>query len=229
MALFGGATTNTSGSNSSTSTSLGTNTSSTSTTPNIPQWYSTFLGSIPGQFQGLSAGLNQRAQQPLYGDRQQATFQTGLNQSQGALQQQLNSLLASQGALNSGRAAQMDTQLALGGQKQLADYLTQVPQLNAQNQQVNTSQLLQLLGQQTGFTSPISAFGTTQTGSSSAGNSVVNTGTNTGVGQINPNILGALAGGGIDAILQAIIQGNNGGNVDWNTIFNQLGLVFNGQ
>lgn len=209
MGYFGGATTNTSGSNASTSASTGSNTSVNSTTPNLPQWYSSFLGSLPGQMSSLSGVLNHQASQPLYGAPQQAAFQNNLAHSQGAQQQQLNSQLASQGALNSGRAATMDTSLALGGQKQLGDYLAAVPQLNAQNSLANTSQLTQLLGQMAGFTSPITAFGSTQTGSSNATNNVTNSGTNTGVGQTNPNLLGGLTAGGIGDLLNTIF-GSNG-------------------
>lgn len=229
MALFGGATTNTSGSNASTSTSTGSNTSLLQNTPNIPQWYSTFLGSLPGQFQGLSGMLTQNTQKPLYGPQQQANFQNNLNQTQGQNHQQLLSDLASRGALNSGRAATAETNLALGGQQQLSNYLTQVPQLNAQYQQQNSSQLLQLLGQMSGFTAPINAFGSTQTGNSTANNNVTQTGTNTGVGQTNPNIAGGLAAGGIGAILgglqNAVGQQGGSGGLSSQQIQQLIGLL----
>jgi len=82
----------------------------------------------------------------------------------------------------------MRTQLALGGAGQINDYLAKVPLLNAQNDQALTAQQLQLLGQQGNFNLPISAFGTTQTGS----NLVTNAGSSSQEGQMTPNILGAI-------------------------------------
>lgn len=137
------------------------------TTPNLPAWYSSFLQSIPGQYQSLSGVLNQQMGKQLYGPQQEADFRGALGANQGQQQQQLQSQLASQGALNSGRASQQGTQLALGGQQQLADYLSGVPAKNAAYQQQTQGQLGQLLGQQQGFTAPVGAFGSTTSGNQS--------------------------------------------------------------
>jgi hypothetical protein len=207
---------------------------SNTSTPNLPAWYSTFLQSLPGQYGQLQSQLTQNSQQPLYGPQQQAAFQQNLNQTQGAANQTLQSQLASQGALNSGRASQMDTQLALGGQNQLSNYLAQVPQLNAQNSLANTSQLGSLMNSMAGFTSPVSAYGTTQSGTQNSLSSLLNqllgqngstsTGTagsssagtsagtsngfssSQGSSQVDPNVLGGLAGAGISGLLGALTK-----------------------
>jgi len=250
MPIFHGPTTNTNqtGTNTSsnTNTSLtqgmtqGTNTQqgqqtgqqtsqfSNTTTPNLPGWYTSFLSSLPSQYASLTSALTHNANTPLYGPAQQAAFQNNLNQQKGAAQQSINSQLASQGALNSGRAAQVDTSLALGNNQQLNNYLAQVPQLNAQNQSQNLSQLAQALSGQAGFTSPISAFGTTQSGTSdslnqlltsllntSASNSTQSgqsTGTSSGTtsasgsSSTTPNILGGALAGGLSSGLGLLGQ-----------------------
>lgn len=204
--LGGGPTTNTNQSNQGTSTSAGLTT--TSNTPNIPQWYSSFLGSLPGQMQQLSSSLTGNAGKPLYGPQQQAAFQGNLNQSQGASMQTLLSQLASQGALNSGRAAQTETGLQLGGQSQLANYLAQVPSLNAANSLQNNQLLTQLQGIMNNFQTPISAFGST--GTNSASNNVFQGGTSTGQGVTNANVFGGLADQGINQLLQQLATWING-------------------
>jgi len=183
-AVFAGASTNTSGTNTSTSLTTGTQ----SQTPNIPKWYSDFLSGLPGQFKSLQAGLSGQAGRPLYGAPQEAAFRQGVNQNLNQTAQTLNSQLAASGGYNSGRADRSRENLAIAGQGQINDYLAKVPALNAQNSQALTAQQLQLLGQQGNFSLPISAFGTTQTGS----NQVNNYGMNTGEGQLTPNILGAI-------------------------------------
>jgi hypothetical protein len=151
---------------------------SSTTSPNLPSWYTSFLSSIPGQYQTLASQIASQSSKPLYGQPQQAAFQNNLNATQHQAQQQLTSQLASQGALNSGRAAQMQTGLALGGQEQLSDYLSKAPIMNAQNQQALQSQQLGVTQGQAGFTSPIGAFGTTTTNQGT--NNGVQTGTQTG-------------------------------------------------
>lgn len=59
----------------------------------------------------------------------------------------------------------MDTQQSLGGQSQLANYLAQVPQLNAQYKTQQLQGLQGAVNGAAGFTSPINAFGTTTSGS----------------------------------------------------------------
>ena len=187
---------------------LNTVQSSNTTTPNLPAWYSTFLSSLPGQYQSLQQTLTQNSQKPLYGAPQQAAFQDNLNHQTGQLSQQLLSQLAAHGRLNSASGDQAQTQLALGSQKQLNDYLQAVPQLNAQNQLATTSQLNQLLGNQSGFTSPISAFGTTSTGNQTSLSDLITqalsqaSGTSNSTGSTSstttPNILGGLLGGAIN-------------------------------
>lgn len=196
---------------------------SQSTTPNLPAWYQSFLSSIPGQFQGLAQTLQQNASTPLYGPQQQANFQNQLAHSQATAGQTLQSQLASSGALNSGRAAQMQTQLALGGQSQLSNYLSQVPQENAAYQTSQLGALSSLLGQQAGFTSPVSAFGSTTagtnqstslsnlitqllsnnsaTGQTSSNGTSTSNGTSSGntTQQTQPNILGGLLSGALGA------------------------------
>lgn len=135
-----------------------------STTPNLPAWYQSFLQSIPGQYSSLSATLNQNAQKPLVGPQQEANFQQDLGKTTNQMSQTLQSQLASQGALNSGRADQSQTQLALGEGQQLADYKAGVPLTNADYQTKQNTLLGQLLGQQQGFTSPVSAYGSTTSG-----------------------------------------------------------------
>jgi hypothetical protein len=180
--------------------------------------------------QGLARTLSQNASQPLYGPQQQAAFQNNLNQTQGQARQGLTSQLASQGALNSGRADQMQTQLALGGQNQLSNYLAQVPLQNAQYQQQNLQQLASALNGQANFNTPISAFGQTTSGNSSSqalssllsslfnsqqstGGSQTNqtgqtsgTSASTGSSSVNPNILGGLLGGAISSGLGALTK-----------------------
>lgn len=156
------ATTNAQSSTSANGVTTGANQSST--TPNLPGWYSSFLSSIPGQYASLAKAFTANANTPLLGAPQQAAFQNNLNQTQSQMAQALTSQLASRGALNSGNASQMQTQLALGGQKQLSDYLAQVPVTNAAYKQQNLQGLASLASAEGGFTSPISAFGTTTTG-----------------------------------------------------------------
>ncbi len=240
MSIFHGPTTNTNQTGTSTASNLntslqqGTNASTNqqtgqqtsqfnnTTTPNLPGWYSSFLQSLPGQYQSLTSALTKNINTPLYGAPQQAAFQNDLAHSQGAAQQQLNSQLASRGALNSGRADIMDTNLALGGQKQLGDYLAAVPGMNAQYQNQNIGQLSSLLGQQAGFSSPIGAFGTTQSGTQDSLNQLINnlfatnsqsgvqTGTQSGQTSNNsststtPNILGGALAGGLGSSLDVL-------------------------
>lgn len=147
---------------------------SNTTTPNLPSWYSSFLQTLPGQYSSLASSLSQSANTPLYGQPQQAAFQNQLNGAQAQSMQALQSQLASQGALNSGRGAQAQTQLALGGQQQLGNYLAQVPLLNAQNKQQNLGQLGGVLNSMSGFTSPINAYGTTQSGTQDTLTSLLN-------------------------------------------------------
>jgi hypothetical protein len=142
-----------------------TNQGTQTTSPNLPTWYSQFLQSIPQQFGGLSQQLQQQAQTPLYGAQQQATQAQNLNQLYGQAGKDINSQLASRGALNSALAGQTATGLALGKAGQMGNYLAQTPLLNAQNQQAIQQQQLGLMGQQAGF-QPTNAFGATTTGSS---------------------------------------------------------------
>lgn len=229
--LFGGPVTSTNGTSSSQTqgtnltSQLGTNLGSNSTsfqnvtTPNLPSWYSTFLSSIPQQMQSLYSSVNQNAQKPLYGAPQQAAFQQNLNQTQGQGLQALNSQLASMGALNSGRAAQNQTQTFLNGQNQLSNYLANVPLLNSQNQLSQNQLLNSINGQAAGFTSPISAFGSTQTGNQTGltqlltsllGSNTSNTSTSGGGitnGQTTPNVLGSLLTGGLGQLLTQLLGG----------------------
>ncbi len=133
-------------------------------TPNVPDWYKNFLSAIPGQYQGLAGQLQSQATKPLYGQQQQANFQNQLAHQTTNTSKDIQSQLASQGALNSGRSADVQTAAALGGQQQLSNYLAQVPQQNAQYQTQQQQALSNLIGQQQGFTSPISAYGQTAAG-----------------------------------------------------------------
>jgi len=198
--FFGGASTNTSGTNTGMSTALGAGSQQgqTTSTPNLPSWYSNFLQSLPGQFQGLSQTLSQNATKPLYGPQQQASFFQSVDQQKGQDQMQLNSQLASQGALNSGRAAEMNTSLMQGASQQKNNYLAQVPLMNAQYQSGQLGQLMQSLGLQSGFTSPINAYGTTATtqGNTTSSNQVNSSANSSGTGQTTPNVLGSIASSG---------------------------------
>lgn len=203
-------------------TSLGQNTSTSSTTPNLPSWYNQFLAAIPGQYQSLASTLQSNVSHPLYGPQQQAAFQGNLNQNQAAAQKTLTSQQAANGSLNSARAGQEQTQLGLGGQQQLANYLAAAPQLNAAYQQQNLGQLQQAIQGQQGFTSPIAAGGTTT--QSDSLNSLINqvlgyssgtsaqqsqgTSSSQGVGtqQTNPNLLGGLLGGAAQAGLGLLMK-----------------------
>lgn len=135
------------------------------TTPNLPAWYSQFLQNMPQQFAGLAEQLRQQSQKPLYGAPQQAQYAQQLNQLYGQAGKDVTSQLASQGALNSGRAGQVGTGLALGKAGQMGNYLAQTPLLNAQNQQAIQQQMLANQGQMAGW-QPTGAFGQTTTGSS---------------------------------------------------------------
>lgn len=119
----------------------GLNLSQSSLTPTMPGYLANYYQSMPGQFNKLTGQLGQMAQSPLYGQAQQANYQQGLNQQLGAANQNLQSSLARSGALNSNRAADMQTQLALGGAQQMGNYMAQTPLLNAQYQQSVLGQL----------------------------------------------------------------------------------------
>lgn len=179
--LGGHKTNNTSGSQNETGSYSNTGTSSQSgqqtstgqtsaqqtqtTTPNLPDWYKSFLAGMPAQFAGLQQQLQQQATKPLYGAPQQAQFEQQMNQLYGQAGKDVTSQLAARGALNSGRAAQVQTGLDIGKAGQIGGYLAQVPLLNAQNQQAVQGQLLQNQGQMAGW-NPTGAFGSTTTGSS---------------------------------------------------------------
>lgn len=134
------------------------------TTPNIPGWYSSFLASLPQQYASLQGVLSQNATKPLIGAPQIANYDQAVNAQTNAQRQQLQSQLAAQGALNSGRATQMNTALDTGATGLIQGYASQVPLQNAAYQQTQLDQLMKLIGQGQSFTSPIAAFGTTQAG-----------------------------------------------------------------
>lgn len=110
-------------------------------TPTMSAALANYYGSMPGQFGQITGPLGQMAQTPLYGQAQQANYQQDLNRQLGAAGQNLQSSLARSGALNSNRAADLQTQLGLGGIQQMQNYLAQVPLLNAQYKQGVLGQL----------------------------------------------------------------------------------------
>ena len=74
------------------------------------------------------------ANQPLYGQAQQAGFLNNLNQLANNSISSLQGQLARTGGLNSGAMTSGATQIGLGRMGQQANYLTQVPMLNRQAQ-----------------------------------------------------------------------------------------------
>ncbi|MDE1766576.1 MAG: hypothetical protein KGI27_09960 [Thaumarchaeota archaeon] len=124
---------------------LGGSTGQTSVTPNLPSWLSNYYQGMPGQQQNLLAQAGAAAGKPLYGQQQQANYQQQLNQQLGQANQNLQSSLARSGALNSARAGQAQTGLALGGAQQMGNYLANVPLQNAQFQQQSLGQLGNML------------------------------------------------------------------------------------
>jgi hypothetical protein len=163
----------------------------------------------------LAQTFQQNAGKQLYGPQQEAAFTNGVNQTANANSKALQSKLASQGALNSTRGAIAQTAQNLGSQQQVADYKAQVPLMNAQYQTSQLQGLGQTIGQMAGFTSPIAAYGTTNTSSGQSFSDVLNqllnvqgasstgqsSGTSNSQGQSSgsqtPNLLGGLLGSGL--------------------------------
>jgi len=152
--MRGGSEQNSSFEQSNQQTSTGHTTASqtglTTTNPNNPEWYNTLMQQIGGGFGHLFNSIP-NANKPLYGPQQEAQFRESTGQQYRQASQDLSQVLASTGALNSGRAAQAQTGLAIGQANQIGDYLAKVPLLNAQNQQNLFQQQLGALNAAGGF------------------------------------------------------------------------------
>jgi len=183
-------------SNTDSSNSQSGNTSSngvTSTNPNLPGWYDSFLQSLPAQYRNLMY----KATQPVVSPGMQANYIQGVNSQYGGAQQQLQSILAKSGALNSGRAAQAQTGLMTNKLGAINNYNAQIPfQNNAAQMQYGSG----LLGQGMGFKAP---YGQTSTNFNNAwqnyfGNSSTNANSQTSGSQITKSpgsgLFGAIFG-----------------------------------
>lgn len=188
----------------------GGQTSTSTVTPNLPGWYNQFLQGIPGMYAPFLSQLQQQMQTPLYGPQQQANFQQQLGQQYGQANQNLLSSLASRGALNSGAAAQAQTQLGLGQGQQLSNYLAQVPLLNRQAQAQAASQYGGALGNLQNFRIP---FGQTTTGSDLQTQlaNMFGQSTNQITQQQTGGLLNSLLGGALGTLFKLI--GGGGGGV----------------
>lgn len=100
---------------------------SETTTPNLPDWYSAFLGGLPQQYNALYSKLTQ----PVIGQQQVLDYLSGLNKQYGNQQSTVMQQLARSGALNSGRAATVQTGLSLDKLRNASSYLANVPFENA--------------------------------------------------------------------------------------------------
>jgi hypothetical protein len=205
--------------------SLNSNFSSGTTTPNLPGWYQSFLQGMPGQFSGLNAQLGSLAGKQLYGPQQQANFQQQQNQQIGQSQSNLTQMLAKSGALNSGRAADSATQLQLGGLRNMGQYMSQVPQMNAQFQQSVLGQQGNNLANMANFKVPYgqttnqgdiqsmlnSMFGNTNTSGSSMQDSN-STQTQQASGGLFQSLLGGLINAGMGALTGGLSNVMGGGS-----------------
>jgi len=180
----------------------------------MPGWLSQFYGGIPQQYAQLGQQMGQQGQSPLYGPAQQANFQQGLNQQYGAAQNNILSQLASRGALNSGRAAEVQTGLGLGEAAQMGNYMAQTPLLNAQFRQSALGQQGNLLANAAGYRPPVVGQQTAQSqttqqiqdfinqvlGSSQSSGTSSGTQTQQQTGGLLQSLLGGLLNAGMGAL-----------------------------
>jgi hypothetical protein len=107
-------------------------------------------------------GAISKAQQPVYGDAQKASYLGGLDQlAQGSIES-LKQNLARAGALNSGRLSQGVTDINMNRNNQASNFFSQIPFLN---RQATMQQLAQMFGAGEGLISQAPrSQATTQTG-----------------------------------------------------------------
>lgn len=181
------------------------------TNPDLPSWYSDFLSKLPAGYSSLYNQAGQGLKTPLYGPQQEANFREQVGRDVGASRQDLLSQLASSGALNSGRAGQAQTQLALGGVGKVSDYLTKVPLLNDQARQSALAQQLGVLNSASGFKIP---YGSTTTNNQTSIQDIINqlfgSSTTDSSGQTNStshsNQTEQTSGGLLNSVLAGLIQ-----------------------
>ena len=128
----------TTGLTSNTSQQSNTANNTSTSTPNQPAWMSLFQQNLQPQYQNL---INQ-AQQPVYGQAQEAGQLNNLNSLANNSMNQLSNTFASKGILNSGATANALSGVEQGKDSSMANYLAQIPQLNQQAEQTNTQNAL---------------------------------------------------------------------------------------
>lgn len=107
-------------------------------------------------------GAISKANQPVYGDAQKASYLGGLDQLANSSIESLKQNLARAGALNSGRLSQGITDIGLNRNNQASQFFSQIPFLN---RQATMQQLGQMFGAATGLISQAPrSQATTQTG-----------------------------------------------------------------
>jgi len=117
-----------------------TGVNSSTTNPLEPDYFSEFRKNLIPNFQ---AALT-KAQQPVYGQAQEAQFSNNNNANTNNALANLRSVEASKGILDSGASANAESKILQGGAANLSNYQTSVPGLNSQAYFANTGGLLGL-------------------------------------------------------------------------------------
>lgn len=177
-------------------------TNSSSTTPNLPAWLQqAFQGNVQ-QGQNLEA----KAQQPVFGDAQTASYLQSLNGLANASTQSLASTLASKGVEDSGALAQGATDIQTQKVGNESGFLSQVPFLNTQAMLSNEEGAMGAMGAAASRV----PYGSTSTGSTASnmnGSSDSTTTTNPGLS----GLVSGLAGAGLGMLTGGGLGGATGG------------------
>lgn len=187
-------------------TSTQGSTSTQTTTPNLPDWYNTYLQGVPGQFGGLLGQLGGMANTPLFGDAQVANYQNQMNQQFGEASNALNEQLAKSGALNSTRAAIGQSALDIGKAQNIGNFMAQIPQQNFAARSSALGQYGNVLANAANFRFP---FGSTTTGTTANQQGYTNTGLETN--QNLTNSQGSSTTQQSGGLLQSLLGGLVGG------------------
>lgn len=145
----------------------------------------------------------QDAQAPLFSENAQAAFLGRINDLSGKAIDTISSNLARRGALNSGAAGSAFTDVELSRNRDITDFLTQLPILE---RETRFNQTLPLLNAGMAF----AGRGPLQTTSSRTGGTTTESSGNVDIG--GSSILRALAGEGsslLNLILSGVLQGGN--------------------